>query len=115
MADESPAGGGPSWTGRLAHQARARRRPLGLLACGLALAVAIVYLVVVPAEAAAVTGPARWVLQYAHSLCWLLLAAASLGWALRASRRLVSVVAWSALGCYGLFLITLLVTRPAAG
>lgn len=83
----------------------------GIAGSLVSVAVAVIYLFVVPDEAASAAGPVRWILLYAHSLCWLLLAAASVCWLVRASGRLVQALAWTALGFYALFMVTFLAVR----
>lgn len=85
---------------------------LGIIA---ALAIAAVYLFVVPSEAANVTGAAWLVLRYGHSACWVLLALAAGLWLVGVSKKIVTWVSYGALACYALFILTLITVRVAAG
>lgn len=90
---------------RLREWARPHRTLLGLGAAAVAVALAALWLVVVPEKASETTGVQRFVLRYAHSLCWTLLAVAAGAWAVRAPRRVVTAAAWSALAAYAAFLL----------
>lgn len=83
------------------------RRVVGTVGAVAATALAATWLVVVPGEAAEAEGLQRFLLQYAHSICWGLLAIALAGFALRAPRILVDGAAWSALVAYAAFLLAL--------
>lgn len=83
------------------------RTPVGALGTLFALIVAAVYLFVVPEGAREADGAVRFVLLYAHSLVWVLLAIATGVWAARGSSRVVRGAAYGALAVYGVFLLTL--------
>lgn len=79
---------------------------VGMLAAVVALGVAILYFFIVPNEAAATTGVARAILLYGHSVCWGLLMAAGVSWALDGPRRLTAGLAYGALAVYAAFMAT---------
>ena len=82
-----------------------RRRRLLLAGAALAcLALAVVWMCVVPAEAGAAAGIRGLLLTYGHAACWSLLALSAASAALRAPRAMVSLFMWSALACYVAFL-----------
>ena len=82
-----------------------RRRRLLLAGATLGcLALAIMWLFVVPTEADAATGARGLLLTYGHATCWSLLALSTASAALRAPRVMVSLFMWSALACYVAFL-----------
>lgn len=84
---------------------------VGIVAAVFALGVATVYFFVVPEEASRATGVVGFVLQYAHSACWLLLATASALWATGRSATLTTTLCYAALITYGLFLAALFFTK----
>lgn len=107
-ADDKP----PTLTGpwsRLRVLVLRRRGVFGVLAsCG-ASALAATWLVVVP-DVAGDVGPLQsWLLRYAHSLCWALLALAAATWALRAHRWVAGCLVLGALAAYVSFLTALVV------
>lgn len=83
------------------------RRVVGGVGAAAATALAATWLVVVPGEAAEAVGLQRFLLQYAHSICWGLIAIALAGFALRAPRILIDGCAWAALAAYVAFLAAL--------
>ena len=87
---------------------RAHHRKYGL--CGVlgASAVAALYLVVIPHEAAAAFGPARFLLMYGHSLCWVLIALASGWWAVTGAITWSARLLYAAAVLYICFLLALL-------
>lgn len=80
---------------------------LGSIGAAIALTVAAVYLVVVPEKAVDTEGIAKLLLLYAHSLCWLLIAAASGLWAIKGSNRWSARLLYAALVTYGLFVFSM--------
>lgn len=87
------------------------RVPVGVVGCIAALAIAGIYLVVVPEQSAEGPLHAQLVLRYGHSLCWILLAFASGLFAMNRSTRLVAGFAYAALISYGIFMLTFLITK----
>ncbi len=83
------------------------RIPVGLVSAAVASGLAVTWLVVVPSEATEASGLQRWVLQYAHSICWALLALAAGLFAARGPRRLFDGLAWAGLVSYAAFLLAL--------
>lgn len=98
----------PGSPGRLREGAREHRVPLGFAAAATALALAALWLLAVPEKASETAGAQRFLLRYAHSLCWALLAVTAGAWAVRAPRRVVTTAAWSALAAYAAFLLAVL-------
>lgn len=90
------------------------RLVVGTLATVLALGIAILYYFVVPEEAARATGVVQFVLLYAHSLCWLLLATASALWTIRRPAKFTTALCYAALLTYGIFLAALFYTKLTA-
>lgn len=90
----------------------AHRTPVGWIGAAIALAVAVVYYFIVPAETASADGIGWVILRFGHSLVWVLLALTGAGFALRWHEKLVGGLAWSALGVYAAFLVTLLIVGP---
>lgn len=84
-------------------------KQFGLAGALLALCVAAIYLVVVPAEAAEATGIQQAILKYGHSLCWVMLAAASFASGVKGGNKLSGRFLYVALGVYIMFIISLLV------
>ncbi|WAB82177.1 hypothetical protein OVN18_03995 [Microcella daejeonensis] len=93
---------------RIAALLARHRRLVGAAAAAIALALAVLWVIVVPEKAAETTGVQRFALEWAHPLCWLLLAVAGALHAMRAPDRLRDAVGWSALVAYGAFLLALL-------
>lgn len=87
--------------------ARRHRRPLGIAGAVLAAALAVLWTQVVPDSAATSPPLQAAVIRWAHPMCWALLAAAALCWALGAPKRTTETLAWLALGAYGAFLVSL--------
>ena len=85
------------------------RKVIGLIGTLVAVAVAVLYLFIIPGEAEETSGVAKINLQYAHSLCWLLLSTASTCWALGKYFMLAKYFAYSALAVYLIFMATLFV------
>lgn len=86
------------------------RRPLGALAAIIALAVALIYLFITPEIPANASGLTRFILLYGHSLCWVLLCAASIFWAVKRANKWSTRLAYSALAVYIVFMATLIFT-----
>ena len=78
----------------------------GVAALG-ATALAVTWLVLVPEKAGDVGPVQSWLLRYAHSLCWALLAVAAGGWAAAAPRPATQWPACGALAAYVAFLAAL--------
>lgn len=88
---------------------RRHRGVVGGVAAVGAMALSVTWLVVVPEKAADVGPVQAWLLRYAHSLCWALLAVAAGAWAVRAPRPAVAWPARGALAAYLAFLSALAV------
>lgn len=86
------------------------RKPSGLVGALVALTIAYVYYFVVPAETSQ-NAIMQSVLTYGHSLCWLLLANASLLWGFNGSRKWYSYVAYAALVTYIVFITVFTVNK----
>jgi hypothetical protein len=84
------------------------RTPTGIAAAIFALGVATIYYYVLPAEAVVAQGGARFILEYGHSLCWILLAAAAALWTFK-KERFATGFAYAALAVYVLFMVMLLI------
>jgi hypothetical protein len=84
------------------------RVPVGIAATIIALGVATVYYYILPTEAAFAQGATRFILEYGHSLCWILLAAAATLWTLK-KERLATGFAYAGLAAYLLFMTMLFV------
>ncbi len=87
------------------------RMIFGVAGCLIALVVAAVYIFVVPEVPAEAPLYAQLVLRYGHSLCWMLLAAGSMAFAVRASSQLVAGFAYGALISYAIFMLIFLLTK----
>lgn len=75
----------------------------------IALAIAILYLFIVPDEASKTSGVQKFILIYAHSICWFLLCMSSSIWAIKRKNKWSVRLAYIALVVYGVFMGTLLV------
>ena len=80
------------------------RRTVGLGGAAVALALAGLWTVVVPHRADSLDGLQALAVRWGHPLCWLLLAASGVLYAVRAPSALVAGSAWGALGAYVVFL-----------
>ena len=105
MATSPTSTGPPSRLGMLASR---HRGVVGGLASLGATALAVTFLVVVPEKAGDVRALQSWLIHYAHSTCWALLALAAAGWALRAPRPVVRWAAVGALAAYAAFIAALM-------
>lgn len=76
----------------------------------IALIIAVIYLKVIPEEAATANGFQKMILIYGHSLCWILLSAASILWATIKKNKWSAILAYAALITYFIFMGTLLIT-----
>lgn len=82
------------------------------IVCGMiCLAIAIIYLRIIPAEVSSVSGYQAVILTYGHSVCWALLSGASIVWAILKNNKWSGILAYSALGVYVVFIGTLLVVK----
>ena len=88
----------------------AHRTLLATAATILALVLAIIYYVVVPPEAASTSGLQHIILRYGHSLCWILLAAASGLQVSKDRRKLSAYFAYAALAAYIAFFMAIITT-----
>lgn len=84
------------------------RTPVGIASVIFALGVATVYYYILPAEAVSAQGITRFVLEYGHSLCWILLAAAATLWTLK-KERIATGFAYAGLAVYLLFMTMMFV------
>ena len=80
------------------------RKAVGIVSVIVALAIAVLYLFVVPEQAASATGLEKFIIEYAHAAVWFLLAAALVLWTLRRGNRARSILAYAALALYAVFL-----------
>lgn len=85
---------------------KAHKKVLGTIGVVVALGVAVLYAIIIPGEAGTTSGVLRYILMYAHSACWVLLATASALWAIGRSPRFITGVAYGALALYVLFICT---------
>ncbi|RWR18050.1 hypothetical protein D8Y24_11785 [Agrococcus lahaulensis] len=83
------------------------RRALGLTGAVVAAAMAVLWTLVVPEQAAAATGVQQLALRWGHAATWALLAVVGALVALDAAPRLRSALAWASLACYAAFLLAL--------
>ncbi|GAA3838028.1 hypothetical protein GCM10022243_00600 [Saccharothrix violaceirubra] len=90
------------------------RVPVGSVGGAVAAGVAVVYLVVVPAEGGTTAGLVGAILEYGHPACWLLLAVACALFASDRAKRTRRVLARSALAVYLVFILTLVLTQSGA-
>ena len=83
------------------------RTAIGSLVGVVCLGLSVLWLVVVPSEADGADGPERWILEYGHSVVWLLLGLTVVLVALRAPARLWRASAVAAGVAYAGFVATL--------
>jgi hypothetical protein len=86
-------------------------RLFGVVGGSIALVVAGIYLKVIPEEASTVGRLQNIILVYGHSLCWILLSAASILWAIMKKNKWSEFLAFAALFTYFIFMSTLLSTK----
>lgn len=96
---------------RIQHFIKTHRIVVGTVGAIVAFAVAAVYFVVIPAEASTAGFVSSFILTYGHSLCWVLLGIASIGWVAEPNRTWPKAFAYSALCVYGIFMLTLVANR----
>ena len=72
-------------------------RLLFSLGAMVSFAVAVIYLLLTPEEAASVYGFQKVVLLYGHSVCWFLLCAACVLWAILKKNKWSEILAYTAL------------------
>ncbi len=84
------------------------RGVVGGVAALAATALAVMWLVLVPEKASEVGPVQSWLLRYAHSVSWALLAVGAGGWALRVPAPLTRWSSRGALVAYAAFLAALL-------
>lgn len=92
------------------HITRNHRR-YGSVGAVMALLLAGVYLVLVPDAVERADGIVKMILLYGHSLCWVLLSAASVVWGVRGKNVWSVVCAYGALVVYGGFFGALMISR----
>ena len=80
------------------------RTPLAVAGLVVSLGLAALWLVVVPERVSETTGLQSWLIRYAHSICWALLATACALVLARAPKRAIDLTAWAALAAYAAFL-----------
>lgn len=68
------------------------------------LALAVLWLFVVPDRAESTSGVQQWLIRFGHSICWALLAVTAALVLAKAPKRVVDVTAWAALAAYAGFL-----------
>lgn len=83
------------------------RRAVSLTGAAVTAALTEVWVVVVPDKTDGTTGLQSWAVRLAHPLTWALLTAFRVSFATGAPKRMLNVLAWTALGCYA---VSLLVT-----
>lgn len=81
------------------------RVTVGLGAAVVALGMAALWIVVVPAKASTTAGLQSLAIRWGHPACWGLLALTGILFAAGVDRRLVSATGWAALACYASFLV----------
>lgn len=81
------------------------RTLVGVVASAGAAVLAVVWLIAVPDKANEVGEFQTWAIRYAHSLCWVFVAAALALYAVRAPRRSIELTAWIALLAYAVFIL----------
>lgn len=87
------------------------RTLLSAVAAVLSFGIGVLYLFVVP-EYRPTTGPAlQFLLRYAHSACWLLLAITFALIPVRGTAKIRKVTAYTALALYAGFMVSFLLTR----
>ncbi len=74
-----------------------------------AMIIAVMYLFIVPSEAEKASGFSLYVLRYAHSLCWVLIAVACMLFLIKNKRAVYFL--YGALAVYCLFVGTLLAVK----
>jgi hypothetical protein len=84
--------------------ARRRRRALGLTGAAMAVAMAGLWLVVVPVEAETAVGLQEAAIRWGHPACWALLAVLGVLFAADAPKRARNGVGVAAAVCYAAFL-----------
>jgi hypothetical protein len=86
-------------------------RIFGYIGALLATVVAVIYLLLIPEEAAGSSGVQKTILLYAHSVCWILLSGSSIAWAIKKKNKWSGPFAYAALATYVVFINTLLFTK----
>lgn len=86
-------------------------RTLGIVGAVAAATIAAIYLLVTPEEIANTGLFQNIVLAYGHSLCWLLLCAASIVWAVKRENGWSVPLVYSALVVYVIFVSVLLLYK----
>ncbi len=83
----------------------------GVIGVVVALSVALIYLFVIPETPTDAGVVQRFVSRYGHSMCWVLIAAASGLWAVRggAAKRAIVVLLYMALAVYLTYIVILLI------
>lgn len=76
----------------------------------LSLTIAVIYLFVVPEQAAQATGLTKLVLLYGHSLCWVFIAVATVVWMRQPTSVWVKRLAYAGLASYAIFMATLVLS-----
>jgi peptidoglycan/LPS O-acetylase OafA/YrhL len=84
------------------------RRIFGTVGAMVALVIMVAYIFITPKEADSTVGFQKAILIYAHSMCWLLLGIASFLWSGKNKNNWPKYLAYTALGIYFIFIITLI-------
>jgi hypothetical protein len=84
------------------------KKAAGIVGAIVAGAIAVIYLFIVPQEAEYANGLFWLTLTYGHTVCWLLLATASLLYGIGKPMRIISICAYAGLAIYALFVVTLI-------
>ena len=82
----------------------------GIIGALIALIIAYIYMFIVPADTSPISA-IQVVLRYAHSLCWVFLAIASLLWGFGASTKWYIFPAYAGLAMYVLFIATFILNK----
>ncbi|QQS26944.1 hypothetical protein IPM44_04515 [bacterium] len=84
------------------------RRIFGTVGAVVALVIMVVYIFILPKGADSATGFQKVILTYTHSICWFLLGIASFLWSSKHKNNWPQYLAYTALGIYFIFIITLM-------
>lgn len=85
----------------------------GMIGLIVASGIATMYVFIVPDEVLKTEGIIQFILRYAHSVCWVLLAVASGLWAMAQPKKIVNFVMYAALVMYIFFIVSLMIVKIA--